>query len=88
MVAELWYSLPASWYPAATVNQAQLDAAIKVVVDKLDGYVPTTRKINGKALSSDITLSASDVKAVATEDMKAITNAEIDELFDGVFTTE
>lgn len=30
----------------------------------LSGYVPTTRKINNKALSSDITLSASDVGAL------------------------
>ena len=30
----------------------------------LDGKVPTTRTVNGKALSSDITLSASDVKAL------------------------
>lgn len=29
-------------------------------------YVPTSRKVNGKALSSDITLSASDVSAVPT----------------------
>ena len=108
--------------PSATVNQAQLDAAIKVVVDKLDGYVPTTRTINGKPLSSDISLSAADVGAapagsyltketdptvpswakatikpsysasevgaVATEDMKAITNDKIDELFDSVFAAE
>ena len=31
------------------------------------GAVPTTRTVNGKALSSDITLNASDVGAVATE---------------------
>lgn len=30
----------------------------------LSGYVPTSRKINGKALTSDITLSASDVSAL------------------------
>ena len=30
----------------------------------LSGYVPTSRTINGKALSSDITLSASDVSAL------------------------
>lgn len=30
----------------------------------LSGYVPTTRTINGKALSSNITLSASDVSAL------------------------
>ncbi len=33
---------------------------IKVLIAKL---VPNTRKVNGKALSSDITLSASDVSA-------------------------
>jgi hypothetical protein len=30
----------------------------------LSGYVPTTRTINGKALSSDISLTASDVSAL------------------------
>lgn len=30
----------------------------------LSGYVPTTTKVNGKALSGDITLSASDVSAL------------------------
>lgn len=30
----------------------------------VSGYVPTTRKVNGKALSADITLSASDVGAL------------------------
>ena len=32
----------------------------------LSGYVPTSRKVNNKALSGDITLSASDVSAVPT----------------------
>ena len=32
----------------------------------LSGYVPTTRKVNNKALSSDITLDASDVGALAS----------------------
>lgn len=32
----------------------------------LSGYVPTSRKVNGKALSVDITLSASDVGAQAS----------------------
>ena len=35
------------------------------VVD-LSGYVPTSRKVAGKALTGDITLSASDVSAVPT----------------------
>ena len=34
----------------------------------LSGYVPTTRTVNNKALSADITLSASDVGAVSTTD--------------------
>jgi len=33
----------------------------------LSGYVPTSRTINGKALTSNITLSASDVGAIDTE---------------------
>ena len=36
----------------------------------LSGYVPTTRTVNGKALSSDISLTASDVGALSdTEDV-------------------
>jgi hypothetical protein len=47
-----------------------LNVALAKLENALDGtqaggsYVPTTRKINGKALSSDITLSASDVSAL------------------------
>ena len=37
-----------------------------LVSDVLSTYVPATRTINSKALSADITLSASDVGAVAT----------------------
>lgn len=36
----------------------------KVVNSALGGKVPTSRKVNGKALTSDITLSANDVKAI------------------------
>lgn len=74
--------------PAASVTQAMLDASIKVVVDKLDNYVPTTRKINGKALSGDIHLTASDVGAASVSDMVPITNEEIDTLFNSVFNAE
>lgn len=35
----------------------------------LDNFVPTSRKVNNKALTSDITLSASDVSAVPTSDL-------------------
>ena len=49
--------------------------AIKSYVDNSipTNYVPNTRKINNKALSSDITLTASDVSAVAAN--TAITGA-------------
>lgn len=37
--------------------------------DFLDVLVPTSRKINNKALTGDVTLSASDVNAVPTADL-------------------
>lgn len=33
------------------------------VEGKIGDFVPSTRKVNGKALSSDITLTASDINA-------------------------
>ena len=36
------------------------------------GAVPTTRKVNGKALSADISLSASDVGAATAEQVNAL----------------
>lgn len=58
-------------------NADKIDATLKAKADLTDGkvpaaqipslsYVPTTRKVNGKALSADITLSASDVNAIST----------------------
>lgn len=47
----------------------------------LDAKVPTSRTVNGKALSSDITLSASDVSAYSKTEIDAmefITIADID----------
>lgn len=43
-----------------------LDGVSSNVQTQLNNKVPTTRKINSKPLSSDITLSASDVNAVPT----------------------
>ena len=40
----------------------------------LSGYVPTSRKVNGKALSADITLTASDVGAQASGNYISYTN--------------
>ena len=56
-------------------NSYKIDATLKSKADLSDGkipvsqipalnYVPTTRKINGKTLSSDVTLAASDVGAI------------------------
>lgn len=51
----------------------------KVVNSALSGKVPTTRKINGKALTGDITLSASDVGAIPTSQKGASNGvAELD----------
>ena len=58
---------------ATGANKTTVDSALsststnpvqnKVVNTALSGKVPTTRTVNGKALSSDITLSASDIGA-------------------------
>ena len=42
------------------------------------GAVPTSRKVNGKALSADITLSASDVSAVPTSSVLTVTGVDAD----------
>lgn len=44
----------------------------------LAGYVPTSRKVNGKALTADITLSASDVSALpADTEIPTVNNVNI-----------
>ena len=46
---------------------------------KLNGYVPTGRKVNGKALTSDINLSAADVSAIPASQKGAANGvAELD----------
>lgn len=63
-----------------------LDGVTSSVQSQLDAKVPTSRTINGKALSANITLSASDVGAdvggsadTALNSAKAYTDAEIEE---------
>ncbi len=41
----------------------------KVVKNALDGKVPVSRKVNGKALNADVVLSASDVGAVSNDEL-------------------
>lgn len=46
---------------------------------KLSGYVPTSRKVNGKALSADVNLSAADVSAIPASQKGAANGvAELD----------
>ena len=42
----------------------------------LSGYVPTTCTVNGKALSSNITLSASDVGALPSNGTAAMSTSD------------
>lgn len=49
---------------AASAGIAASPAAVKAAYDLANGRVPSTRKVNNKALSADITLSASDVSAL------------------------
>lgn len=50
----------------STATDQSLSAAQgKVLNDKFASYVPTSRTVNGKALSSNITLSAGDIGAAA-----------------------
>lgn len=64
-----------STYTPATHNHSIND--VTNLQGTLDGKVPTSRKVNGKALTGDITLSASDVGADATGSANtALTNAK------------
>lgn len=49
---------------AKFLDQAGLQYLWQKLKEKLGGYVPTSRKVNGKALSADINLSAADVSAI------------------------
>lgn len=53
---------------SGNIPVATLDSNGKIPGGNLDlsGYVPASRKINGKALTSDISLTASDVGAATT----------------------
>lgn len=51
---------------------ASTPKAVKAANDNANKRVPSTRKVNGKDLSSDITLLASDVKAFSVEDVKTV----------------
>lgn len=71
---------------ATTTELNYVDGVTSNIQTQLDAKVPTTRKVNGKVLSADITLSASDVGADASGaaagaliSAKSYTDAEIAE---------
>lgn len=65
---------------AKFLDQAGLQYLWQKLKEKLGGYVPTSRKVNGKALSADINLSAADVSAIpASQKGTANGVAELDE---------
>lgn len=60
--------------------------AINEINTELNDKVPTSRTVNGKALTSNITLSASDVSAYSKteiDNMEFITIADIDAICGG-----
>lgn len=48
--------------------------AVKAAMDNANGRVPSDRKVNGHPLSGDITLRASDVKAISADAIGQITD--------------
>ena len=60
-------------YPVTSVNGK---TGIVIIDSDELGAVPDTRKVNGKALSADITLSASDVSAVPTSSALTVTGVD------------
>ena len=72
-------TVPTSQINAATTTNALQDATLEShasqlsqLSQSLDGKVPTSRTINGKALTSNISLSASEVGATTAEDVYRI----------------
>lgn len=61
---------PDTWMPTAADVGARPSTWTPSASDV--GAVPTTRKVNGKALSADISLSASDVGAATAEQVNAL----------------
>lgn len=57
-------------HPTDTSRASQAD--LNALKDTVNGKVPSTRKVNGKALSGDITLNAGDVGAASKTDFDVL----------------
>lgn len=55
-------------------TEGEIDTKVAGLQASIDGKVPTSRTVNGKALSANITLSASDVGAAASSHTHDIAN--------------
>lgn len=71
----IWKYVKGSWKCLNEVNKEDIfEYVFENLQSYLDAKVPTSRKINGKALTSDIVLSASDVGALPSSDITIIKN--------------
>jgi hypothetical protein len=71
------------------VQNKVITASINTLTTNVNSKVPTSRTVNGKALSSNISLSASDVGAYSkaeVNDLEFITEADIDEICGSTIT--
>jgi hypothetical protein len=63
----------------STVGNNQLDSSTQSAITKANNSVQTTTTVNGHALSSNITLSASDVSAIPSSQLGAVSGvAQLD----------
>ena len=69
-------------------RKKDLDALETNVQAQLNGKVPTTRTVNNKALSSNITLSASDVGALPNVPVTTINNSDMLMVVNGNWQTD
>jgi hypothetical protein len=75
---------------ATTAELNYVDGVTSSIQTQLNAKVPTSRTVNGKALSSNITLSASDVSAylkTEIDNMSFITTDDIDAICGGAIQT-
>lgn len=66
------------------LNEVLIPALDGAITLSALGAVPETRKVNGQALSADVTVSAEDVPAFGPDQLKRTTQYLLDELADGV----